>query len=695
MYEMWIGIEYGCILILLVLAWIAGKKASALLYSGSMERLQRKARKQLFWAGYLLVVTAGPLVAVYGLMQSYSRLFWEYPLFLHAPFVVVPALMVLFVSVPKLLRLCRVIRGLTGTIQDSQVRDIVSRPGLIVPFQSTALGAATALYFAFVPPATWLEIAIPTAVFLLVSALLWMAHSRRSRNISKSEAAIVSRRWLRALKDVSLLAIAASVATLLIYSGMQSSLLPGKLDMMAGKMDFGGGAALAHDHGQSQGRSTSTAAVSVTKLTGPATGTPDRQFILTAEHGSVQLDSGKSVEDAWTYNGQLPGPELRMKEGELVEVTLLNRDIEQGVTIHWHGLDVPNAEDGVAGATQDAVMPGEKHVYRFVAEQVGTFWYHSHQNSKEAVSKGLFGPLIVEPRTPLTDGLNKDITVITHTWHGAGTAIGASDGMEKMKIAPGTKVRLRLINTDDWIIQKYILTGTSFKVAAIDGTDLHEPGFLDNTRIELPTGGRTDLTFEMPDMPVLLSVGDGKKLGILMSPDGGGEIPKVPSTTKFDPLHYGTRAVTPFDANSTFDRQFDMVLDNKLGFFNGTFDQLYTMNGQVFPNTPMFMVREGDLVKVTITNRGMVDHPMHLHGHHVLVLSRNGEPSTGSPWWSDTLGVLPGETYEIAFRADNPGIWMDHCHNLQHAAAGMTMHLSYEGVTTPFAVGSDTHNHPE
>ncbi len=107
------------------------------------------------------------------------------------------------------------------------------------------------------------------------------------------------------------------------------------------------------------------------------------------------------------------------------------------------------------------------------------------------------------------------------------------------------------------------------------------------------------------------------------------------------------------------------------------------------------MVREDDLVKVTIVNRGSVDHPMHLHGHHMLVLSRNNETVSGSLWWSDTLDVAPGETYEVAFRADSPGIWMDHCHNLQHAVVGMTMHLAYEGVTTPYAIGKATHNHPE
>ncbi len=86
---------------------------------------------------------------------------------------------------------------------------------------------------------------------------------------------------------------------------------------------------------------------------------------------------------------------------------------------------------------------------------------------------------------------------------------------------------------------------------------------------------------------------------------------------------------------------------------------------------------------------------MHLHGHHMLVLSRNGRPVTGSPWWVDTLNVGPDETYEAAFRADNPGLWMDHCHNLLHAADGLTMHVVYEGVTTPFRAGENAGNHPE
>jgi FtsP/CotA-like multicopper oxidase with cupredoxin domain len=109
----------------------------------------------------------------------------------------------------------------------------------------------------------------------------------------------------------------------------------------------------------------------------------------------------------------------------------------------------------------------------------------------------------------------------------------------------------------------------------------------------------------------------------------------------------------------------------------------------------MFVVERGDLVEVEISNKTSSVHPMHLHGHHALVLSRDGKPTTGSPWWVDTLDVDPGERYEIGFRADNPGIWMDHCHNLRHAAAGLTMHLAYTGYRTPFELGGSAKNRPE
>jgi FtsP/CotA-like multicopper oxidase with cupredoxin domain len=109
----------------------------------------------------------------------------------------------------------------------------------------------------------------------------------------------------------------------------------------------------------------------------------------------------------------------------------------------------------------------------------------------------------------------------------------------------------------------------------------------------------------------------------------------------------------------------------------------------------MFHVREGDVVLMHIKNDTSEVHPMHLHGHHAVVLSRDGHPASGSPWWVDSLDVHPSESYDVAFLADNPGIWSDHCHTLEHAVDGLVAHLMYEGVTTPFTINGAEGNQPE
>jgi FtsP/CotA-like multicopper oxidase with cupredoxin domain len=143
------------------------------------------------------------------------------------------------------------------------------------------------------------------------------------------------------------------------------------------------------------------------------------------------------------------------------------------------------------------------------------------------------------------------------------------------------------------------------------------------------------------------------------------------------------------------DRTFRYDIDRRYGFLDGRPGTFWTINGHLYPDVPMFVVAEGDIVRMTISNRSGDVHPMHLHGHHAVVLSRDGVAATGSPWWVDTLNVNNGETYDIAFVADNPGIWVDHCHNLNHAVDGLIAHLMYEGVSTPYLMGGTYGNQPE
>ena len=457
------------------------------------------------------------------------------------------------------------------------------------------------------------------------------------------------------------------------------SRLPGRYSAMEfGAVDLGGGTPVDHHHG----------AVSLASLRGPQ-GPPDRRFVLTALEKRVRLGSGRTIE-AWTFDGRVPGPELRVRQGDLVEITIVNRDIGPGLSVHWHGVDVANAEDGVAGVTQNAVEPGGRQTYRFRAGQAGTYWYHAHQESSKEVEKGLFGPLVVLPPDAAPRGL--DLPVVAHRFGGVET-LNAADALERHRVAPGTPVRLRLVNSESspkWLS----LDGTPFRVAAIDGTDLNRPTPITNRALKIAAGGRYDVTFAMPAEPVSLRL-LGASAALVLSKDGGGEPPTSDFGRDFDPAAYGVARVEPITATSHFDRTFVVEIGRHLGFQDGAFGYHWTINGHTYPSMPSFGVRLGDLVKITYVNHTNSDHPMHLHGHHVLVLSRNGKPVTGSPWWVDTLNVGPDERYEVAFRASNSGIWMLHCHDLAHAAAGLVTHVAYNGVTTPYQLGRDSGNRPE
>jgi FtsP/CotA-like multicopper oxidase with cupredoxin domain len=482
----------------------------------------------------------------------------------------------------------------------------------------------------------------------------------------------------------AIVAVVVLVGLLAVVGKMWwDSRLPDTYSVMSyGTHEYGGGPEPPDHASHNPGAGTSVA-----DLHGPREGKPDARFDLTARATDIRLSSGRVVH-ALTFNGTSPGPELRVHQGDLVEVVLRNDDVGDGVTIHWHGIDVPNAEDGVAGVTQDAVLAGATSTYRFRAEQVGTFWYHTHQVSSKEVRRGLFGVIVIEPRVP-QPGL--DLALAVHTFDGIATLNREEGGRRKTPV--GTPVRLRIVNTDSF---QHTLTvsGTRFRVLAIDGTDLHGPGALENVSLPVAAGGRMDIGWVQPPSSVRVGI-EGTGTAIGFGPSSGPARGEIHPTGEFDPLTYGTPAPTPFDAHSAFNRHFDLTITRKPGFFNGRPGRQWALNGKIYPDVPVFVVEPNDLVEITIENDTDVVHPMHLHGHHVLVLSRDGTPSAGSPWWADTLNVQPGETYVVALRADNPGIWMDHCHNLGHAAAGLTMHLAYAGVTTPFLVGSTHHNTPE
>ena len=500
---------------------------------------------------------------------------------------------------------------------------------------------------------------------------------------------------------------AALVAALLVLVPLgwywQASRLPSAYSVMdMGYLDFGGGsgsgsqAGAAHQHdgrvppsaSQHQRAAAEGRTVSVAALR-PATGrAADVKVDLVARQGPLTLADGRRI-TGFTLNGTSPGPTIEATEGQLVQVTVRNDDVAEGMTLNWHGLDVPNGEDGVAGVTQDALLPGQRFTYRFVADVAGTYWYHSHQVSHEQVVGGLFGALVIHPATPERGVL--DALAVSHVYDGRSTINGRQGDVVHVA-QPGQTVRVRVVNTDNGPSE--VWSSAPYRLVAVDARDLHEPGQVSGQSVTVTAGGRADLEVTVPQDGTGVRVVVGGSSSLVVGP-AGATAPRPPQPQQqLDLLGYGSPAPVGFDTTHP-DRSFDYSMGRRPGFVDGKPGMWWSINGHLWPDVPMYLVDEGDVVLFRIENHSGEVHPMHLHGHHAVVISRDGEPATGSPWWVDSVDVANDETVEIAFVADNPGIWMDHCHNLKHAAQGLVAHLMDSGVTDPYRLGGDSGNEPE
>lgn len=653
----------------------------------------RRAPQAGAWRGLVLFGTVVALIVVKIVLVVLSARSWVFVadrVLIILPLVAVPAAVAAVTSVPRLWRLARHPPAVSAVA----VRRWAAAPLLVTPVHATAVGAAFGFWFTFIRPVSAdliVHTALAWASWLLLVGLLHLRQTRRRDLFGSARATTLLRPARRLTRGVAVVGVAALLAGGTLLAAVEASRLPSVIPSGHGH----GAAPGAAGHGAHAAAAGGPATVGVDELVEPATGEPDRRFTLVAQDTEITLASGRVV-DGHTFNGTSPGPELRVRQGDLVEVTLVNETAEDGVTAHWHGVDVPNAADGVPGVTQDAVPPGGTHVYRFrVVEEQGTHWYHTHQDSAGNVSAGLWGPMIVEPAAGPPPPAQEIFVPLTG-WPVDGAlepAVGTSDVLDRRAVAPGTPVRLRIVDVDV-SARRLVLDGTAFRVTALDGHPVAGPAEIERQLVTIGAGGRVDLEFTMPDGPVRLTHVWDPDGGLLLSPDGTGDVVPDFAVPDFDPTAYGTPGPVPFGPDDRFDREVTQVFDSAAGFYDGAFTFLWMTNGTVFPDLPPITVREGELVRVRFANRSRFDHPMHLHGHKMLVLSRNGVPASGSPLWLDTVDVDVGEEYEVAFRADNPGVWMDHCHNFLHAEAGMMMHLDYEGVSSPYDMGHGTPNNP-
>jgi FtsP/CotA-like multicopper oxidase with cupredoxin domain len=421
--------------------------------------------------------------------------------------------------------------------------------------------------------------------------------------------------------------------------------------------------------------------------------------------------------DVWCYSGQVPGPELRLRQGDRVRITVENR-LRQDTTVHWHGVRVPNAMDGVPGLTQPPTVSGDSFVYEFALPDAGTYWYHPHAHSAEQVGRGLAGALIVEEREPPL--VDRDVVWVLGDWRlkeDAAIAGGFNRPMEmsmagrvgntvtinghvpdRFAVRGGERIRLRLINAAPARI-----FGLEFKthrplVVALDGQPV-EPHPPDGGRVVLGPAMRTDLVLDMSGepgstVPVIDSFYEGlayKLVDLAYAAEAPLRTQPLAPPAKLPP----NTMPEPDVANA---QRHDVTLTGGMmggtgmgGGMSGMMGgmgmgggmrgmtggrSMWAINGVAVAEDdmahmkPILTLARGKSYVLAIDNETAWHHPIHLHGHSFRVITRNGQ-RTKYQEWRDTVLIPPRERAEIAFVADNPGDWMFHCHILDHQEGGM------------------------
>lgn len=451
----------------------------------------------------------------------------------------------------------------------------------------------------------------------------------------------------------------------------------------------------------------------------PASPSPGQRVVtadLTAQPATVDV-GGRAVA-TWTYGTQVPGPMIRATAGDFLRVTLDNR-LPADTTVHWHGIRLRNAADGVPGVTQDPVAPGGRFVYEFTAPDPGTYFLHPHVGVQ--LDRGLYAPLVVDdPHEPgrydhewvlvlddWIDGtgstpdevlarLRVDGTSMgaTHGGHpsmgmgGGGMSMGPAPWGDAGDVAyplylingrspvdpvtftgsPGQRARLRVINAASDTVFAVALGGHRLTVTHTDG---YAVAPTEAGAVYLGMGERYDAVVTLGDGVFPLVAAPFGKTGraLALVRTGPGSAPGAdvaPAELSGDVL-VGS-SLRPAESARLPQRSPDAAA--RLTLTGQMRPYQWGINGSAYgTNTPL-TVRAGQRLRITVTNMTMMTHPVHVHGHTFALVD--------SGLRKDTVLLGPMQSRAVDLEADNPGDWMAHCHNAYHAEAGMMILLRYQ-----------------
>jgi FtsP/CotA-like multicopper oxidase with cupredoxin domain len=454
------------------------------------------------------------------------------------------------------------------------------------------------------------------------------------------------------------------------------------------------------------------------------------EFTLRA--GKFMASPDGRVREVWGYNGQLPGPLLRVKEGTRTRIRVEN-GLPVPTSIHWHGFHQRGTPtmDGVEGVAREPIAPGSAFVYDFVAEPAGTHWYHSHVGVQ--YGNGLFGPFIVDEASPIA-AYDRDEVLLINDWFReegdvllAGllspkpqdtstTAVKRS--MRKMADMPPTKkmagrdrmpaMVMPMMDVGDLPFESGLINGKGRATGTNQPLTPVEVGNGETVRLRLINGSSTfSFRFQIDGHPLTVIACDGapvkpvevdnlvfaagERYDVLLKAQTPGAYWIRAATLDGDevravlryrgesraepasiPVRWGMRALMPEMLRSPAPAALAKnPREIPLNLGGTMMPYRWSIGGQYYPNSDPIAIGRGESVRLVFRNPTGMDHPFHLHGHSFYVLGKPGALNLVDPVLKDTVTVPARSDLVIQWVADNPGRWFFHCHIEWHMATGM------------------------
>ena len=414
---------------------------------------------------------------------------------------------------------------------------------------------------------------------------------------------------------------------------------------------------------------------------------------------SLELGPGNTITTTG-YNGKVPGPVLRLREGRPVTINVIN-DAGYPDIVHWHGLYLPAIEDGATEEGSPIIPVGQSRVYSFTPKPAGTRWYHSHAMAMTDLTRstysGEFGFLIVEPAAGDPGRYDREVLLAARLWEGKWVSMQdlrkgppPDNGLEVMyhaatlgermlghgepiRVRQGERILFRLLNASASMDVTLALPGHRFTVIALDGNPVPTQASVEVLKLDVAE--RADVIVEMnnPGVWIFGSADDDDRamgMGIVIEyANRKGEpqwlAPKAP--WNYAAFALATPAKAP---DETVKLTFEKVPGGRGGY------NRWTINGKSWPDTnPLFTVQEGKRYRLVMNNNSGDTHPVHMH-RHTFEVTKIGNTSI-SGLMKDTLSMPRYSTAEIDMVADDPGPTFFHCHHQDHMDEGFAGLITY------------------